>query len=973
MTIVHGSFLTLEQRFALCSSHGGTYDRDLNVCACTNDRIIRLDELSETNNCTRLVTEDVANALLEINRPPINYRCPNVTSYDQVKYNDKLKCPYWMYRRVADYRKGSWIYEKKLFTPNLTCDTADREKVIKTSGGMEFEHADVDKLSHFYSQDPYFSSGERPNFWKGCESHNEVKFGPVERMALRTEYSYIMTRMREGMKGSLEKMASINALLGRKVMDSNSCETDFHSGINEKCNLLSQCQNEEGSLDQLTDETLMVLTQPMNVQVNGRIMSLNVDQLEDEITRVKNQIEQKEPGFFRSLISSEATENKLRRERGVPELLEKLKALQKPLNLTYSMYPWLKGKKFQNLRRGSKEHRDVKQAISEQLKDTYSHHKKRYDEFNEVSKLVNTTTRPVNMTEEKMNKIIANAPKIEISQGAGNDTVEDSQVRIQANSLMGTVQCLRKIKKLRNDVDVATERFALDVGITLATAGVGSAVNLAAKGTKVAKAAKMAKWVTGLTALGVDAWDAKESIEDAVSACSDSIPPSQKTNGDLACPAAATMKNQYDGKVGPSASSSMRQCLWASAMVAMNALPYSLPVVSRMAPGNSRKITSSRFWGRYSDEASKLDSTDKSIITNLINNKKINPDSINITNVDNLTDAERMAVASFLSIQRTGKPLTQAQKEALLAAHNYSLKGEAIGSYSQATITRKNKIMSDAGIPAELRRDLMERGLAGNRFIQIARDQVDLNDIETSIVNLRRIEDSIRNNALKSEVQLSRVQISGGHRARARAINDDVKDQLQRITTLRERLEAQRPKPRFSAGQVDEAVDEIGSLKEMARDKFGDSTRNFTKKAELEFVNALDPSSTKIIKGSKFNQDILCGKTTKGMKSWRRSSQRNVSNSSAYYKGFGNVNNVDRAALNRHYKSGKENYIGFGTLMDKNNGFAGGGGSFNIPLCILPGALVCVIGGAESEVILMDKNWSQCGSAESYVPRSKRR
>lgn len=79
-----------------------------------------------------------------------------------------------------------------------------------------------------------------------------------------------------------------------------------------------------------------------------------------------------------------------------------------------------------------------------------------------------------------------------------------------------------------------------------------------------------------------------------------------------------------------------------------------------------------------------------------------------------LTDAERKVAAE----EAIGRPLNEAQQQAVIDAHEIAKEGEGIGSYSAETIRQKTEALKAAGFSAEERRALMDQGITGQYATQ---------------------------------------------------------------------------------------------------------------------------------------------------------------------------------------------------------------------------------------------------------------
>ncbi|MCO4756057.1 MAG: hypothetical protein KC478_16365, partial [Bacteriovoracaceae bacterium] len=310
---------------------------------------------------------------------------------------------------------------------------------------------------------------------------------------------------------------------------------------------------------------------------------------------------------------------------------------------------------------------------------------------------------------------------------------------------------------------------------------------------------------------------------------------------------------------------------------------------------------------------------------------------------------ERLWEASNIA----GRSLNKAERLAVLRAHYTGTRG-ANGAYSVADIAAKSRILREAGLE-KVTRGLMQANVTGSN---LAATSV-ITNTEAAFILARTTGTGTNSLVLqkaKTLLQEDKVKYVGNgvfqfknRNGNPALILDPKKD-----ANLIARLDGNEiPKGLESAPKTFES-----SINTQRREALGNMAKGQGDEV-VPYLEAIDPRTRKVMNNPAFQGlKTTCGRLSKPMRSWRRTSvpvSRIKPGNFSYHGGI-----PDSGTLNTHLRTSNGEYMGLSTLMNPANSFAGGGGIRNVALCLAQGALVCVIGGAESELVLMDKNWSLC-------------
>ena len=299
-----------------------------------------------------------------------------------------------------------------------------------------------------------------------------------------------------------------------------------------------------------------------------------------------------------------------------------------------------------------------------------------------------------------------------------------------------------------------------------------------------------------------------------------------------------------------------------------------------------------------------------------------------------------------------GRNLNKKEKIAILRAH-YSGKRGANGAYSAADLTVKTRILREAGL-SEITRGLMQANITGTNtaFRTITNSEAAFilsraSESGTNTLVLQKAQNLLKQDKIKySGSGVFQFKNRNGNPALVLDPNKDAALIAKLEGRETSNIAKNMPKT-FENSVLIQRRKELGTMAKGQSDEV------------IPYLEAINPNSRAIMNNPAFSGlKTTCGRLKRPMRSWRRTNIPKAKMKPSNFSFHGRI--PDTGTLNRHLRTSNREYMGLSTLMNPNNSFAGGGGINNIALCLARGALVCVIGGVESELVLMDKNWSVC-------------
>jgi hypothetical protein len=666
-----------------------------------------------------------------------------------------------------------------------------------------------------------------------------------------------------------------------------------------------------------------------------------------------------------------------------------------------STFPWMKGDRFKARVKSSKTSAmDVKAAIREQFLEDRKNHLKNLKLQQGATHCLNSTY-PVSGC-DNYNKALATTPELprmrpeELSFDLDKDLYDDEgnekeltpqqeyelNKRAQAtfgNTYFDDAKCVEDMRGLRSDVNwqigMAAGQIAI-TGLTLGAVALPGAVAVRAGGF-VARAVNHSKvaWniaktgvgrgrlmlkgaLLGSSALG-EAYLMKGEVRDLVDSCDSHLPEPSSVTADEdytpACPRAPKYNNGkiQSMKMSPS-QTDWQDCALSSALMGLGLVP----ILGDMAGRRIKKLWKNAKVAK--ENANQIRMFQEGVADRLIDGtldaddfkllKSIHKDRLKDAKVvlgkKKLTEAEEMAIlkAHYIGMGKIGKD-------------GISLAG--LENYTQGQITAKARTLFQAGFNRKQVEALMDTGITGsmldvaNRTARVERF-LKLAEADPSI--------SSKTIAAAKKRDLEMFDVVGGNLVMANKpgqimikANIEVGDVLPTPKTQRQPLRQVAAPQRQAVNSVKPRTNEVTEQVDTWRRALA------MNKQEAGILNQIDKSTMQWVNNPRFKNKTLCARSKSKISVFRREQTLSELAKLKKPKNFRYHGKVPSSqVLDRHVSSSSANgYMGVATSMVKSV-VGGNGGRHIAKLCVNPGVLVCIIGGAESELVLMDSKWSSC-------------
>jgi hypothetical protein len=657
----------------LCEKIGGDYHAQKNSCYCywIEDYV---DPLKE--NASKLCLGEMASIAGKIqlisSMNNSTKKCFIEDSVAKEIANPNISCPYWMHSKLNDYRENGWIID----SPKKMCKI---EMSIKNDPFTSYKD-----LEHYLATNSSTTVEAPSNMFSKClRQRNTINggedFSDKERKLLVVEYYTNSNRLKNGRLAAIEAVASIDSLL-----DGPPQGDSFWSKHNNTC-----------EDKHITSSIILCRHHKNKCKPKGGLDSLALE-VKDAFL------------FLKELDDSNESEQKKSEYRAVFEQL----------------YPWLKGSTFKKLIRDNGA--NAKYALKRQLQESRKKNISRLSKFKKATACLNSHVKDPSIC-DGLEETIKEAPLFSFEVSKLEYDEKDNLISSKAEQddfmksfftkgYQDTLSCVQSIKKERDFSDSAIHDFAIDSALTIGTMGLGSVaagskaiISSASAGGKLAKVATKAKnfknflkTPRGMAYASLSSIDLSRSVKamtySMIDACSVDLDSSSSTHTSLnTCP------DSISDRKGTNTSSDFRKCLLTGII---SGAALTLPYTSKVAFDATKRLSS------FLPIVSRLDIKNKKIILDL-KKRGIDPTKVSFEDASRLSDEERRAISQYLSLKVTGKKLSDTQLDAVIRAHEIGEEFEHLGFYTQKSIGLKGKTLASAGISKELRKSLLDNGIAG--------------------------------------------------------------------------------------------------------------------------------------------------------------------------------------------------------------------------------------------------------------------
>lgn len=417
-------------------------------------------------------------------------------------------CPHFLMKQVMNRDQKTMIFSNTS-AEKLCYENANRrdDHVFKTPQELE---------NHLRTKEPFSKINTVPtadclsgSFSTGSGRNRREKTLPEDKKkTVLAEYYLTQQRLESGMSGVLQDITAIDQLIGRPPLNKINCRKfQLTSNILEECQSLQKCSSSESSLKPLAAETKEAMRA--------------VQAIDEEIDK----------------LDGPRGRHAQRNAVQIQELRERKAGLQ-------SLYPWTVGKIFLDKYDENSSEEKTAQLIKEQLFYTRKRLEKNISEMQGAVSCIRYNRR---CKEVEYDKVMAKTPLLsyedvdsifQVGKKSKTKSMNESElsslsdeerkklsekmnINNTAASYVIEAQCRQTA---REDVSEARKELgflALDVGLTIATVGLGSAAIAGRLVLRAGGQISKAQRLQNLGLMGVDIAFSAPYIDKAIDDCDD--------------------------------------------------------------------------------------------------------------------------------------------------------------------------------------------------------------------------------------------------------------------------------------------------------------------------------------------------------------------------------------------------------------------------------------------------------------------
>ena len=571
-------------------------------------------------------------------------------------------CPHFLMNQVMSRDQQTMIFSKTS-AEKLCYENASRrdDYVFKTPQELE---------NYLRSKEPFSKINTVPT--ADCLSHpvstgfweSEKTLPEDKRKAVLAEYYLTQQRLESGMSGVLQDITAIDQLIGSPPLNEINCNKfQLTSNILEECQSLQQCSPSESSLNPLAKETVEAMRAITAIEER-------IDKLEGPRNRwaKKNAVQ-------------------------IQELRERKASLQ-------SLYPWTAGKIFLDQYDEKASEEKTAQLIKEQLSYT---RKKLEKNINEMQRAVSCIRYNRKCEEVEYDKVMGKTPMLSyedidsifqvgkasrtklmseseldsLSDEERKKLSEEMSINGTAAGYMTEAQCRQNTRESVSEARKELGFLALDVGLTIATVGLGSAAIAGRLAIRAGSQISKAQRLKNLGLMGVDISFSAPYINKAIDDCDEYMNQLEQKAGEETNDICKKLPVRAQLK------SDLTSCLLTASLAS---LPLAVPAFAVAGRAGFKVLKPSM---------------------------PKNPTSPASTLQEIKNSAEMVL----------GKDLSEEQVQVILYAHRIGdgeigkdlVSPAEIGNYTAKHIREKVKVLADAGFSQDDRSALIRNGIVGKR------------------------------------------------------------------------------------------------------------------------------------------------------------------------------------------------------------------------------------------------------------------
>lgn len=482
---------------------------------------------------------------------------------------------------------------------------------------------------------------------------------------------YAHLRLRTGMEEGLKSLNLIDSMLDNENMSDQNCSSFSYEQTSELCQNLKEDRCQTRALAQQKKQDHIQLTR--NVLLRDREINLQADELEDQRLRL-----QRDLSLTQMLPESDEKFARIRElTRQIEGIDPELTNLGEESDALRSLTPWIDQSAFSNVLGRNELTRLIvdgnEGALNEAIASAYEAQlranreviSRTIDEFKEGDQCLRSQEGCDRRRDvRRIDEILSKAPHPNVEGLPLEDNFQFLQcLHQEADDIRGRRQ-LRRQLALAGGLTIAGF-LVPPLGVAGRAAMIANAMRTTAGAARVIANAAMAAADIGFAA---------QSISDAYQACSS---PSGEVQFDRPTPSSGNLNCEaLTGEINTRTTYAPSRCVSSILFAGLDVIPLaSFATLNAVRAARVQRGTS--------------------------------PERQMVLATASLSDSDRLRL-----IQESYPQLSEIQHQAIMNAHHNP--SCAVYTCTTAQLRRKAEILEEAGIPREIRREIMQRGIAGS-------------------------------------------------------------------------------------------------------------------------------------------------------------------------------------------------------------------------------------------------------------------
>lgn len=913
-----------------CEEHGGEFKRRGCFCPALGKSVNRSNATLCLEALISLTQDNISQITSRYDF--LDRGCQG--DFQESAFNSNLRCPGHILNEIEENQHGDWL--GILNSPNEACKGVT----------VDNDFADASEFEKFISNHEFTRLGAQEDIISKCLAGLEVS--EKVKSHFIAKYYGEMNRLKDGTISDIKAIANLESLLETPKDQSlltNNCANDYIYESVRYCRRLNNECSAKGGIKEISNNTLRYLAIYRDLE----------KKLNKRYGRTRNQ--------------TTIRNRKLEKDK-----------IKNAMALIEESYPWIKGKAFQEQTSTLKNEDMTEEKISSALRAQFQLDR---NLLNENLKRKKNATKCMNSTYaiepecNDMDQAIKESPRFVGPSDKEDLLAQDNTRSISEKTKMYTssiyftgAQCIENHRGHKQEMNNEALIGSIQIGITLATFGAGAIalpIGVASKASgflsRAAQAGKIAMKsgadrnalllkgaLLGSSAVG-SMYLLNNDLKGMVDKCDVHLQAQSHMNFDSEDNFQCPNKPQEIGDSYSSGTSSINytSCAIDAALMSLDLLPL-LPAFSKKLLKNNIDNTT-----RLRRVQNQINLSDSQIISKMRNSS--------LSDVEWTEVFEKHQETLDAAKEAIGRELSQLEKMSLLRAHYKGL-GEVgedgtlaiLGNYTRVQKIAKARELLSNGFSREESKILLDQGIAGFKvsddLVSAASLQLEVDNYLSHIIQTQPESSNLYRMA-------QRAQDRGSESFLIRDGNLVLKNNPDTIMLRGENLTDNIP-----TNQSNSSIDEVTQTRQITSNQIDQSLdihrRSLSmSQSESRVLEKVDIDNARWIKNRRLGNKSLCSRTTSRMKVFRRELSNADARKLRSPKKF-SYKNANEQSLNNHMSAqSPAGYMGVATSMTRSVQ-GGNGGSIIKEICIPRGAKICIIGGAESELVLMDSTWQLC-------------